>query len=51
MSVYSSAAGFRIAMTGTVLEHKATCEVLKKLKLVGTPTKVFKNTAFITGTK
>ncbi len=36
-------------MTGTVLEQQATSAVLKKLKLIGTPTKVFKNTAFVTG--
>lgn len=36
-------------MTGTALEQEATPSVVKKLKLVGTPTKVFKNTAFISG--
>ena len=49
--VGSSSSGFRIALSGTVLEHRATCEVVKKLKLVGTPLKVFKNTAFIKGTQ
>ena len=49
--VGSSSSGFRIALSGTVLEHRATCEVVKKLKLVGTPLKVFKNTAFIKGTE
>jgi ribosome biogenesis protein BMS1 len=41
--------GFRICLTGTALELKATPTVVKKLKLVGTPVKIFKNTAFITG--
>ena len=42
-------AGFRVALTGTSLEQRATPQVVKKLKLTGTPVKVFKNTAFITG--
>ena len=41
--------GFRIGMTGTVLESQCTPNVVKKLKLVGTPVKIFRNTAFITG--
>jgi ribosome biogenesis protein BMS1 len=44
-----SAAAFRISMTGTIVELKQSSTIVKKLKLVGTPTKVFKNTAFITG--
>jgi ribosome biogenesis protein BMS1 len=44
-----STAGFRISMTGTALELQITPSIVKKLKLVGTPHKVFKNTAFITG--
>lgn len=47
---HSTNAGFRISLTGTALEQRATPQVVKKLKLVGTPTKIYKNSAFITGT-
>ncbi|CAI4052561.1 hypothetical protein N7582_005497 [Saccharomyces uvarum] len=39
--------GFRIAATGVVEEIDVNVEIVKKLKLVGFPYKVFKNTAFI----
>jgi ribosome biogenesis protein BMS1 len=39
--------GFRIAATGTVLDVDEAPEIVKKLKLTGTPYKIFKNTAFI----
>ncbi|SCV01191.1 LAMI_0G09912g1_1 [Lachancea mirantina] len=39
--------GFRISATGIVSEIDATVEIVKKLKLVGYPYKIFRNTAFI----
>lgn len=38
---------FRICATGVVLESDQNMEVVKKLKLTGTPLEVHKNTAFI----
>ncbi|CAB4255360.1 GTPase BMS1 [Maudiozyma barnettii] len=39
--------GFRIASTGVVEELDVDTEIVKKLKLIGYPYKIFKNTAFI----
>lgn len=41
--------GFRIAATGVVTEVGVENSVVKKLKLVGEPVKIHKNTAFIKG--
>ncbi|KAI9015835.1 hypothetical protein CLU79DRAFT_764928 [Phycomyces nitens] len=38
---------FRICATGVVVDIAQASEIVKKLKLTGTPYKVFKNTAFI----
>ncbi|KAI6247925.1 Ribosome biogenesis protein bms1 [Erysiphe necator] len=46
-SLPSKEAGFRVAATGTVLNVEEGTEIVKKLKLTGTPYKIFKNTAFI----
>ncbi|RSL49896.1 hypothetical protein CEP54_012217 [Fusarium duplospermum] len=46
-SLSGSTAGFRIAATGTVLSVDESTEIVKKLKLTGTPAKIYKNTAFI----
>lgn len=46
-SVSDRTASFRISATGVVLDNDKTSEVVKKLKLTGTPYKVFKNTAFV----
>ncbi len=42
-------AHFRIAMTGDVVELAPSFRILKKLKLIGEPLNVHKNTAFIKG--
>jgi len=40
---------FRVCASGTLLELDQSSKVVKKLKLVGEPYKIFKNTAFIKG--
>ncbi|WRT64214.1 uncharacterized protein IL334_001143 [Kwoniella shivajii] len=46
-SLTSDAPGFRISATGVVLDIDRSTKIVKKLKLTGTPYKIFKNTAFI----
>lgn len=40
---------FRICATGTIVEVDQKVEIVKKLKLVGYPYKIYKNTAFVRG--
>ncbi|VEL38497.1 unnamed protein product [Protopolystoma xenopodis] len=40
---------FRVTGTGSILETSAHCDVVKKLKLVGEPYRVFRKTVFIRG--
>lgn len=46
-SLSDAARKFRMAASGVTLELQATSNVVKKLKLIGTPLKVYKNTALI----
>ncbi|XP_076855365.1 ribosome biogenesis protein BMS1 homolog [Brachyhypopomus gauderio] len=48
-SVAGAQANFRIAATGVVLDLDKSVTVVKKLKLIGYPYKIFKNTCFIQG--
>ena len=40
---------FRLCVTGVVVEVSTQFKVMKKLKLIGEPYKIEKNTAFIKG--
>lgn len=46
-SVKRDVSNFRICATGVVLDISTSVNIVKKLKLVGTPAKIHKNTAFI----
>ncbi|KAI9202712.1 uncharacterized protein BJ171DRAFT_166060 [Polychytrium aggregatum] len=46
-SVSEVSSSFRVSSTGVVVDINQSTEVVKKLKLTGTPFKIFKNTAFI----
>lgn len=45
--LHSNQVGFRVSATGVVLELNQKFEIVKKLKLIGFPYKIEKNTAFI----
>ena len=47
--INSNQPSFRVAATAIILEIDHSMKIMKKLKLVGTPQKIYKNTAFITG--
>ncbi|KAG7282544.1 hypothetical protein CRUP_001119 [Coryphaenoides rupestris] len=47
--VSETKANFRIAATGVVLELDKSVTLVKKLKLIGCPYKIYKNTSFIKG--
>lgn len=39
--------GFRVSATGVILDNDRSAKIVKKIKLTGTPFKIFKNTAFV----
>ncbi|XP_070299914.1 ribosome biogenesis protein BMS1 homolog [Salvelinus sp. IW2-2015] len=48
-SVSGTKTSFRIAATGVVLDLDKSVTIVKKLKLIGYPYKIYKNTSFIKG--
>ncbi len=49
ISTVKDQANFRICATGVIVEINTQFKIMKKLKLIGEPFKVHKNTAFIKG--
>lgn len=47
VSAKAESGAFRVAATGVVLDVSQTSDIVKKLKLTGSPYKIYKNTAFI----
>lgn len=41
--------GFRIVLTGAILDMDKSTELTKKLKIIGHPTKIYKKSAFVEG--
>ncbi|KAG8720700.1 Glycoside hydrolase 2 (Mannanase, beta-galactosidase) [Ceratobasidium sp. 394] len=46
-SLEGTVPGFRVSASGVVLNIDRSTKIVKKLKLTGTPYKIFKNTAFV----
>lgn len=46
-SLSSDVSGFRVSATGVVLDIDRSAKIVKKIKLTGTPYKIYKNTAFV----
>ena len=46
-SITGGESGFRISATGVVLDIDRSAKIVKKIKLIGYPFKVYKNTAFV----
>lgn len=42
-------ANFRVSTTGVIVEMNSQFNIMKKLKLIGEPYKIMKNTAFVKG--